>query len=82
MTTLEQGMEVHEDITRNGFHFHVFGATALVDMISKCGSIENYYGLFDKKPHRYVTSSNEMIAQFIQNVHIEEALKSFQKIPE
>ena len=51
MKTLEQGIEVHEDIMRNGFHFDAFGETILVDVISKCGSMENAYGVFDKMPH-------------------------------
>eukprot|EP01018_Ginkgo_biloba_P002767 Gb_08744 [translate_table: standard] len=80
LASLEQGMNIHEDITRSGFKSDVFVESALVDMYAKCGSIEKARGLFDKMYKRNVVSWTTMIAGYAQSGHGEEALKLFQQM--
>eukprot|EP01018_Ginkgo_biloba_P001596 Gb_35886 [translate_table: standard] len=74
---LEQGMEIHEEIIRSGFHSFVFVGNALVDMYAKCGSMQNACCVFDKMPQRDVVSWTTMIAAYAQNGLGEKALKIF-----
>eukprot|EP01018_Ginkgo_biloba_P001839 Gb_27521 [translate_table: standard] len=79
---LEQGMKIHEEINRSGFHSNIFVGNALVDMYAKCGSIKNARYVFDKIPQRNVVSWNAMVAGYAQNGQVDEALKLFQKMPD
>eukprot|EP01018_Ginkgo_biloba_P012918 Gb_21949 [translate_table: standard] len=82
LAALEKGIELHEEIIRSGFHFHVFVANALIDMYAKCGSLENARSVFDKMHQRDIVSWTTMVAGYAQNRLIEEALKLFQEMPE
>eukprot|EP01018_Ginkgo_biloba_P002100 Gb_06087 [translate_table: standard] len=73
---------VHEEITRRGFQSDVFVASTLVDMYTKCGSIENARDVFDKMPQRDTVSWNTMISGYAFHGHVDEALELFQKMPQ
>jgi pentatricopeptide repeat protein len=45
---LEQGKEIHGDIFRNGFECHVDARNVLLDMYSKCGSVDMACHMFEK----------------------------------
>eukprot|EP01018_Ginkgo_biloba_P013169 Gb_21054 [translate_table: standard] len=79
-TALEQGMEIHENIIRNGFQSDVFVDSALVDMYAKCGSIKKARDVFDKMHQRNVVSWTAMIAGYVQNGQAVEALHVFQQM--
>eukprot|EP01018_Ginkgo_biloba_P000320 Gb_38246 [translate_table: standard] len=64
MAALEQGMEIHEEIIRSGFQSDVFMVNALVDVYSKCGSIEKARDLFDTLHQRDVILWTTMIAGY------------------
>eukprot|EP01018_Ginkgo_biloba_P031907 Gb_25356 [translate_table: standard] len=76
------GKELHEEIVRRGFLSDVYVGSALVDMYSKCGSIENAHRVFGKMSERNVVSRNVLIAGYTQNGLVDEALKLFQEMPE
>ncbi|XP_057816394.2 putative pentatricopeptide repeat-containing protein At3g13770, mitochondrial [Cryptomeria japonica] len=78
MGALEQGMDIHQRITEGGFLSDVVIVSALVDMYSKCGSIDKARELFDKMPQRNVVSWNAMIAGYAQNGLCKDALKFFE----
>eukprot|EP01018_Ginkgo_biloba_P012960 Gb_16062 [translate_table: standard] len=82
LAALRNGMELHEEIIRNGFQSHVFVANALIDMYSKCRCIQNARNLFDKMHQRDVVSWNAIVAGYAQNGDVNEALKLFQEMPE
>eukprot|EP01018_Ginkgo_biloba_P001238 Gb_28665 [translate_table: standard] len=82
LADLEHGMEIHEEIIRNGFQSDVTVGNALVDMYAKCGSIDNAWHVFDRLPGRDVVSWNAIIAGYTQNGNVEEALKLFNKMPQ
>ncbi|XP_057862807.2 pentatricopeptide repeat-containing protein At1g56690, mitochondrial [Cryptomeria japonica] len=78
MGALEQGMNIHESIIESGFLSDVAVASVLVDMYSKCGSIQKARELFDKMPNKNLISWNAMIAGYAQNGFCMDALKLFQ----
>eukprot|EP01018_Ginkgo_biloba_P001307 Gb_24666 [translate_table: standard] len=81
LSALEQGVEIHGEIVRSGFHSDIFVGNALVDMYAKCGSVEIARKLFDKMHQRNDVSWTAMIAGYAQNGNVDEALKLFQKMP-
>ncbi|XP_059067471.1 pentatricopeptide repeat-containing protein At1g08070, chloroplastic [Cryptomeria japonica] len=79
MGALEQGMEIHERIIEHGFFSDVEVVTALVDMYAKCGNIQKARELFDKMSQQNVVSWNAMLAGYVHNGVLDEALKAFQR---
>eukprot|EP01018_Ginkgo_biloba_P001467 Gb_24928 [translate_table: standard] len=77
---LQQGMEIHEEIIKSGFHSDFFVGNALVDMYAKCERIELARDIFDKMSQRNVVSWTSIIAGYAQNSHAEEALKLFRQM--
>ncbi|GLJ26657.1 hypothetical protein SUGI_0518490 [Cryptomeria japonica] len=79
---LLQGKEIHEEIIRSGYWLDVFMGSALIDMYSKCGSIESAWCVFDKMPQQNVVSWNAMIAGYAIHGCSNEALKLFKDMQE
>ncbi|XP_057852302.2 pentatricopeptide repeat-containing protein At4g13650-like isoform X2 [Cryptomeria japonica] len=80
MGALEQGIDIHQNVTEQGFLSDVVIASALVDMYAKCGSIDKAFELFDRMPQRNVVTWNTMIAGYAQNGLVEKALESFKQM--
>ncbi|XP_057833495.2 pentatricopeptide repeat-containing protein At2g03880, mitochondrial [Cryptomeria japonica] len=78
--TLEQGIEIHEEIIRSGVESDVYVGSALVDMYAKCGSIKKAREVFDKMPRQDVVSWTAMIAGYAVHGCAEEALILFQEM--
>eukprot|EP01018_Ginkgo_biloba_P030303 Gb_38441 [translate_table: standard] len=77
LSALEEGKEIHYHLRRNGLESDVFVGTALIDMYTKCGSIENARHVFDEMSQRNVVLWTAMIAGYVQNGHANEALALF-----
>ncbi|XP_057818471.2 pentatricopeptide repeat-containing protein At2g13600-like [Cryptomeria japonica] len=75
MGAIEQGMDIHQSIIKNGFLSDVVVANALIDMYAKCGSMHKAHVLFDKMPQKDVISWNAMIAGYAQNGFCKDALE-------
>eukprot|EP01018_Ginkgo_biloba_P030838 Gb_14966 [translate_table: standard] len=80
LSVLEHGKQVHVHIIGTGFESNVIVATALIDMYSKCGSIEDAGRVFDNMPERNVVSWNGMIIGYAQNGCGKEALQLFEQM--
>eukprot|EP01018_Ginkgo_biloba_P033238 Gb_27958 [translate_table: standard] len=77
---LQQGKDIHDYITRHGFELDGFVGNALVDMYSKCGSVECARQVFDAMSQRDVVSWNAMIAGYAQNGQGDDALTLFRQM--
>ncbi|GFZ18795.1 tetratricopeptide repeat (TPR)-like superfamily protein [Actinidia rufa] len=74
---LESGRWVHSYIVNNGIRFNVHVGTALVDMYSKCGSLEDASLVFDAIQDKDVVAWNSMIVGYAIHGFTEDALQLF-----
>lgn len=77
---IEQGRQCHCYIIKDGLEEHVFVSSALVDMYSKCGSIENACKVFSNISQPNLVSWNAMLAGYVQHGLYKEALELFSKM--
>eukprot|EP01018_Ginkgo_biloba_P009822 Gb_15507 [translate_table: standard] len=80
LATLHQGKEIHEEIIRSGFQFHVFVGGSLVDMYAKCGCVEDARSVFHKLPKQDVVSWTAMIVGYAMHGRGKEALLLFEQM--
>ncbi|XP_010270723.1 PREDICTED: pentatricopeptide repeat-containing protein At3g16610 [Nelumbo nucifera] len=62
LKALEDGKKIHDHAKRIGLDFDIYVSTALVDLYSKCGCLNEAQIIFDKMPKRDVVAWNAMIA--------------------
>ncbi|XP_061376130.1 pentatricopeptide repeat-containing protein At4g21065-like [Gastrolobium bilobum] len=74
---LELGIWVHAFIVRTGLGLTVPLGTALIDMYSRCGSIDRSVKVFDEMPHRNVVTWTALINGLAVHGRSREALKAF-----
>ncbi|KAK2971827.1 hypothetical protein RJ640_005953 [Escallonia rubra] len=78
LVALEQGEQVHAQTIKTGFLSDVVVGTTLVNMYSKCGSIEKASKAFVEMSTRTMISWTSMITAFSQHGHSQQALQLFE----
>lgn len=68
------GKQLHSCALKMGFGDNVFVSCALIDMYSKCGSIEDAQGVFDEMSEKTTVGWNTIIAGYALHGYSEEAL--------
>lgn len=71
------GKQIHGYAFRNSLHRNIFVETALIDMYSKCGSIDNAENVFDRMPSRNSVTYTTMISGLGQHGCGERAISLF-----
>eukprot|EP01018_Ginkgo_biloba_P003476 Gb_25272 [translate_table: standard] len=79
-SALQEGKEIHKYIVRTRYEANVFVATALINMYTKCGSIDDARQVFDKMSDRDTVSWSAMISGYAQNERSNEALTVFHRM--
>ncbi|CAI9303241.1 unnamed protein product [Lactuca saligna] len=74
---LKEAKLVHNHLTRSGHHLDVHICNKILEMYSKCGSMEDAYNMFDKMPQKNLASWDTMITGFAKNGHGDDAIKMF-----
>ncbi|CAH1442311.1 unnamed protein product [Lactuca virosa] len=82
LKTLNHGMEVHCRIVKSGMSFESFVGSALVDMYSKCGNIEDAKKLHERMEEQTMVSWNAIISGFSTQEQSEESQRFFSKMLE
>lgn len=82
MGSLDQGKAIHEQISNRGLARDVVIGSTLIDMYTKCGSMEEARKVFDDLPNRNVVSWGAIIAGYTQHGHGCTALSMFGKMQE
>ncbi|XP_024522170.1 putative pentatricopeptide repeat-containing protein At3g15130 [Selaginella moellendorffii] len=67
MASLERGMALHCQAAKSGCELHLFVASTLVDMYSKCGCMEEAARVFERMPARNVVSWTALIHGYASN---------------
>ncbi|KAJ7533582.1 hypothetical protein O6H91_13G056000 [Diphasiastrum complanatum] len=80
IAAVEQGKQLHSDISKRGFETDVVVGNTLVDMYAKCGCIEDACGVFNKLSGRNVVSWSVMIAGYAQQGLGNEALALYEQM--
>ncbi|CAM6050493.1 unnamed protein product [Sphagnum compactum] len=80
VAVLKNGKQIHEQIIQSGFESDLFVGSSLIDMYSKCGSIEDAQRVFDRMPTRDVAAWNAMILGHVRGGQGQEALVLSQKM--
>lgn len=75
--SLEEARTIHENLLKCTIKFEIKIYNKILDMYSKCGSMEDACKLFDAMPERNLTSWDTMIMGFANNGYGEEALDLF-----
>ncbi|PIN16944.1 hypothetical protein CDL12_10403 [Handroanthus impetiginosus] len=78
--SIGRGRELHGLIYRMGLDFNVFVASALIDMYSKCGSIEEARNVFNNCPNMNAASWNAMIGCYGKHGMVHSALELFERM--
>ncbi|KAI3464883.1 hypothetical protein Pfo_021546 [Paulownia fortunei] len=76
---LNSGMQAHQQAFVFGYVSDLFISSALIDMYSKCGKLDDARNLFDEIPQRNVVSWTSMINGYVQNDWAREALLLFKE---
>lgn len=74
---IQSGKQTHLQAFIFGFHHDLFVSSALIDMYSKCGHLDDAHNLFDESLQRNVFSWTSMISGYVQNGRPHEALSLF-----
>ncbi|CAK9266638.1 unnamed protein product [Sphagnum jensenii] len=80
LRALEAGRKVHEEIIQSGCEADVFVGSSLVDMYSKCGSIEDACKVFNNMPSRDAVTWNAMILGHVKCGQGQKALELFHQM--
>ncbi|KAL1210064.1 Pentatricopeptide repeat-containing protein [Cardamine amara subsp. amara] len=80
--SLTMGRWVHEYAYKNGFVLDCFLGTALIDMYSKCGSLQDARKVFDVMQSKSLATWNAMITSLGVHGCGEEALSLFEQMEE
>lgn len=77
---LISGKQAHQQALVFGYEPDLFVSSALVDMYSKCGQLDDARLLFDEIPHKNVVSWTTMMTGYIQNDRPHDAFSLFKEL--
>lgn len=80
LASLEHAKQAHAGLVRHGFGLDIVANTALVDLYSKWGRIEDAKHVFDMMPHKNVISWNALIAGYGNHGRGVEAVEMFERM--
>ncbi|XP_022132706.1 pentatricopeptide repeat-containing protein At2g13600-like [Momordica charantia] len=78
---LKVGMSLHSHLIKTALSYDLFLANRLIDMYSKCNSMENAQKAFDDLPIRNVHSWNTILALYTRIGCLSQARKFFDEMP-
>ncbi|CAN6447240.1 unnamed protein product [Victoria cruziana] len=82
LASLLHGSQLHNQVIKNGLESEPFVSNSLLDMYSKCGSIQDAQKLFDAISSKDVVCWNSMVSCYAQHGHAFEAFLMFEKMQE
>ncbi|KAI0507877.1 hypothetical protein KFK09_014005 [Dendrobium nobile] len=75
--SFELGKQIHAQVYKCKLQFDEFIGSALIDLYSKSGSIEDGLSCFHSIPKQDIVTWTSMISGYVQNEHFERALSLF-----
>ncbi|KAK9069286.1 hypothetical protein SSX86_013402 [Deinandra increscens subsp. villosa] len=80
LSSMSQGRQIHARALKDRIINDVVVGSALIDMYSKCGEVDEARLFFDKMPVRNTITWNEMIHGYAQNGHGSEGVALFEEM--
>nr|XP_011466824.1 PREDICTED: pentatricopeptide repeat-containing protein At5g04780 [Fragaria vesca subsp. vesca] len=80
LAALIEGKQVHALLFKTGFRLNIYIVSSLIDMYSKCGSIEEAYTMFQDMEDRNTVLWNAMISGFSRHACSLEVMILFEKM--
>jgi pentatricopeptide repeat protein len=80
LTAVEEGSQVHAQITKAGFETDFCVGSALVDMYAKCGSLADARHVFDKMPNKDTIAWTAVITGYAQHGDGKESIRLFREM--
>lgn len=80
LADLKVGKMIHTNVMSCGFGSDDAIGNALVNMYSKCGSVDDAWRTFDNLTNRDIVSWTTMVAAYAHHGHAKEALNVFQRM--
>ncbi|MCO5590370.1 hypothetical protein L7F22_044340 [Adiantum nelumboides] len=77
---LDKGRRLNCEVVRGGWESDMFLGNTLIDMYTKCGSLEDACRVFCKLEDRSVVTWSSLISGYIQHDNSEEALRLFRRM--
>lgn len=77
---LAEGKLIHGHITESGVEVNGFVCSALIDMYSKCGSLERARAVFEGLSNKDLVSWTAMTMAYVQQGYAREALQLFEQM--
>lgn len=77
---LEIAKSIHRAVAEQSVKLDIFVGTMLVDVYTKCMSLENARSVFEKLPHRDVVCWNAMMSGYVQNDEGEVVLNLYSRM--
>ncbi|XP_015573119.1 putative pentatricopeptide repeat-containing protein At3g15130 [Ricinus communis] len=74
---LNQGVQVHGAVIKEGFRFDLMLSNDLIDMYGKCGRVDAACAVFDRMVERNVVSWSSLMCGYIQNGNAKKSLFLF-----
>ncbi|KAA0039490.1 pentatricopeptide repeat-containing protein [Cucumis melo var. makuwa] len=74
------GRQLHSCAIKAGLGQDIFVSCALIDMYSKCGSLEDAHCVFDEMPDKTIVGWNSIIAGYALHGYSEEALDLYHEM--
>ncbi|MCO5596723.1 hypothetical protein L7F22_050791 [Adiantum nelumboides] len=74
---LDSGQGLHVDLTKKGYDTELLVGNALVDLYSKCGSLDDADYVFDELQDQNVVSWVALLSGYVENGFCTEALNGF-----
>lgn len=82
VTALDQGRLLHAEIMKTTYESDAFVGSTLLDMYSKCGSLEDAREVFDRLTFRNKVTWSAMFTGYVQHGGGKEALQLFRQMQE
>ncbi|XP_049931823.1 pentatricopeptide repeat-containing protein At4g37170 [Nymphaea colorata] len=79
---LKEGRAVHEHMVSSGFQAGLFLCNRMIDLYSKCESLDEARQVFERMPERDACSWNTMISGYVKAGRLNDARRLFDEMPE
>lgn len=80
ISALHEGRLVHVQVTEQGFERQTAVGNSLINMYSKCGSLDDAHEVFKNLKHQDVVTWTSIIDGFVQHRHHQKALSLFEQM--